>query len=200
MAIDVAVMEKTELGSVLPLDAGWSDVGSWSALWETSEQKDFRGNVLQGHVIAEDSRDCYLRSEHRLVVGLGVENLVVVETDDAVLIADRSKAQEIKTVVKQLEAAGSPEGKAHRKIYRPWGHYTGVTEGTRWQVKRISVKPGASLSLQMHHHRAEHWVVVKGTALVERDGTEQLVGENQSTYIPMGCKHRLSNPGRIPWN
>ena len=198
VAIDVAVMEKTELGSVLPLDAGWSDVGSWSALWETSEQRDSQGNVLQGHVIAEGSRDCYLRSEHRLVVGLGVENLVVVETDDAVLIADRSKAQEIKTVVKQLEAAGSPEGKAHRKIYRPWGHYTGVTEGTRWQVKRISVKPGASLSLQMHHHRAEHWVVVKGTALVERDGTKQLVGENQSTYIPMGCKHRLSNPGRIP--
>ena len=164
VAIDVAVMEQTELGSVLPLDAGWSDVGSWNALWETSEQRDSQGNVLQGHVIAKDSRRCYIRSEHRLVVGLGVENLVVVETDDAVLIADRSKGQEIKGVVKQLEAAGSPEGKAHRKIYRPWGHYTGVTEGTRWQVKRISVKPGASLSLQMHHHRAEHWVVVKGTA------------------------------------
>ena len=149
-------------------------------------------------MINEGSRDCYLRSEHRLVVGLGVENLVVVETDDAVLIADRSKAQEIKSVVKQLEADGSPEGKAHRKIYRPWGAYTGVTEGNRWQVKRISVNPGASLSLQMHHHRAEHWVVVKGTALVERDGDQQLVGENQSTYIPMGCKHRLSNPGRIP--
>ena len=198
VAIDVAVMEKTELGSVLPLDAGWSDVGSWSALWETSEQRDSQGNVLQGHVIAEGSRDCYLRSEHRLVVGLGVENLVVVETDDAVLIADRSKAQEIKTVVKQLEAAGSPEGKAHRKIYRPWGHYTSVVEDSRWQVKRISVKPGASLSLQMHHHRAEHWIVVRGTAIVERDGEEQLLGENQSTYIPLGCKHRLSNPGKIP--
>ena len=197
VAIDVAVMERTQLGSVLPLDAGWSDVGSWSALWETSD-RDVNGNVLQGHVIAEDSNNCYLRSEHRLVVGLGVKDLVVVETDDAVLIADRAKAQEIKTVVKQLEDSGSPEGKAHRKIYRPWGHYTGVTEGNRWQVKRISVKPGASLSLQMHHHRAEHWVVVKGTALVERDGQEQLVGENQSTYIPMGCKHRLSNPGRIP--
>ena len=197
VAIDVAVMEKTELGSVLPLDAGWSDVGSWSALWETAD-RDGDGNVLQGRVINKDSRNCYLRSEHRLVVGLGVENLVVVETDDAVLIADRSKAQEIKSVVKQLEADGSPEGKAHRKIYRPWGAYTGVTEGNRWQVKRISVNPGASLSLQMHHHRAEHWVVVKGTALVERDGDQQLVGENQSTYIPMGCKHRLSNPGRIP--
>ena len=197
IAIDVAVMEKTTLGSVLPLDAGWSDVGSWSALWETSD-RDQDGNVLQGRVIAEESRNCYMRSEHRLVVGLGVENLVVVETDDAVLIADRDKAQSIKTVVKHLEDSGSPEGKAHRKIYRPWGSYTGVTEGNRWQVKRISVKPGASLSLQMHHHRAEHWVVVKGTALVERDGQEQLVGENQSTYIPMGCKHRLSNPGRIP--
>ena len=197
VAIDVAVMEKTELGSVIPLDAGWSDVGSWSALWETSD-RDGDGNVLQGRVISQGSRNCYLRSEHRLVVGLGVENLVVVETDDAVLIADRSQAQAIKTVVKQLEADGSPEGKAHRKIYRPWGYYTSVTEGERWQVKRISVKPGASLSLQMHHHRAEHWVVVKGTAVVERDGSEQLVGENQSTYIPMGCKHRLSNPGRIP--
>ena len=197
VAIDVAVMEQTTLGSVVPLDAGWSDVGSWSALWETSD-RDENGNVLQGRVIAQDSQNCYLRSEHRLVVGLGVDNLVVVETDDAVLIADRAKAQTIKTIVKQLEDNGSPEGKAHRKIYRPWGHYTGVTEGNRWQVKRISVKPGASLSLQMHHHRAEHWVVVKGTALVERDGQEHLVGENQSTYIPMGCKHRLSNPGRIP--
>jgi len=193
----VAVMEKTDLGSVLPLDAGWSDVGSWSALWETGE-RDEAGNVLQGRVISEGSRNCYLRSEHRLVVGLGVENLVVVETDDAVLIADRSQAQAIKTVVKQLEADGSPEGKAHRKIYRPWGAYTGVVEDHRWQVKRISVKPGASLSLQMHHHRAEHWVVVRGTALVERDGEQQLLGENQSTYIPMGCRHRLSNPGKIP--
>ncbi|WP_038547638.1 mannose-1-phosphate guanylyltransferase/mannose-6-phosphate isomerase [Synechococcus sp. KORDI-100] len=197
VAIDVAVMEKTDLGSVLPLDAGWSDVGSWSALWETGT-RDSEGNVLQGRVISEGSRNCYMRSEHRLVVGLGVENLVVVETDDAVLIADRSQAQAIKKVVKQLETDGSPEGKAHRKIYRPWGAYTGVVEDHRWQVKRISVKPGASLSLQMHHHRAEHWVVVRGTALVERDGEQQLLGENQSTYIPMGCRHRLSNPGKIP--
>ena len=197
VAIDVAVMEKTELGSVLPLDAGWSDVGSWSALWETAD-RDADGNVLQGRVIADDSRNCYMRSEHRLVVGLGVENLVVVETDDAVLIADRAKAQSIKSVVKQLEADGSREGKAHRKIYRPWGNYTSIVESNRWQVKRISVKPGASLSLQMHHHRAEHWVVVRGTAVVERDGEKQLLGENQSTYIPLGCKHRLSNPGKIP--
>ena len=197
VAIDVAVMEQTQLGTVLPLDAGWSDVGSWSALWETTDQ-DLNGNVLRGHVIAESSRDCYLRSEHRLVVGLGVENLVVVETDDAVLIANRNQAQEVKKIVKQLEADGSPEAKAHRKIYRPWGHYTSVVEDSRWQVKRIEVKPGASLSLQMHHHRAEHWIVVKGTALVERDGEQQLIGENQSTYIPLGCQHRLTNPGRMP--
>ena len=197
IAIDVAVMEKTQLGSVLPLSAGWSDVGSWSALWDTAE-RDEDGNVLRGRVINEGSRNCYLRSEHRLVVGLGIENLVVVETDDAVLIADRSQAQNVKTIVKQLEADGSREGKAHRKIYRPWGHYTGVVEDSRWQVKRISVKPGASLSLQMHHHRAEHWIVVSGTAVVERDDETELVGENQSTYIPLGCKHRLTNPGRIP--
>tara|TARA_Y100000589_G_scaffold166305_1_gene158335 strand:+ start:265 stop:1746 length:1482 start_codon:yes stop_codon:yes gene_type:complete len=197
VAFDVAIMEQTQLGSVLPLSAGWSDVGSWSALWDTAD-RDASGNVLRGRVISEGSRNCYLRSEHRLVVGLGVENLVVVETDDAVLIADRSQAQNVKTIVNQLEADGSPEGKAHRKIYRPWGHYTGVVADSRWQVKRISVKPGASLSLQMHHHRAEHWIVVSGTAVVERDGETQLVGENQSTYIPLGCKHRLTNPGRIP--
>ena len=197
VALDVAVMERTPLGSVLPLDAGWSDVGSWSALWETADQ-DENGNVLRGRVISEGSRNCYLRSEHRLVVGLGVENLVVVETDDAVLIAERSQSQNVKAIVQQLEADGSSEGKAHRRIYRPWGHYTSIVEGSRWQVKRISVKPGASLSLQMHHHRAEHWVVVRGTALVEKNGVEELIGENQSTYIPLGAQHRLSNPGKIP--
>ncbi len=197
LAIDVAVMEKTHLGTVLPLNAGWSDVGSWNALWETAEH-DINGNVFRGRVIAKDSKNCYLRSENRLVVGLGVENLVVVETDDAVLISDRSNTQDVKKIVQQLELEGRSEGKAHRKIYRPWGHYTGIVEGNRWQVKRIEVKSGASLSLQMHHHRAEHWIVVKGTALVEKDGEKQLVGENQSTYIPMGCKHRLSNPGRMP--
>ena len=197
VAIDVAVMEKTDRGAVLPLDAGWSDVGSWSALWETADQ-DERGNVLRGRVISEDSRNCYLRSEHRLVVGLGVENLVVVETDDVVLVAQRDRAQDIKTIVGLLEKAGAPESKAHRRIYRPWGSYDGITEGDRWQVKKIVVNPGACLSLQMHHHRAEHWIVVKGTALVERDGVQELVGENQSTYIPLGSKHRLSNPGKIP--
>ena len=197
VAIDVAVMEKTDRGAVLPLEAGWSDVGSWSALWETADQ-DGDGNVLRGRVISQDSRNCYLRSEHRLLVGLGVEDLVVVETDDVVLVAHRDRAQEVKTIVGQLEAAGARESKAHRKIYRPWGSYDGVVEGERWQVKKIVVNPGASLSLQMHHHRAEHWIVVRGTALVEKDGREELVGENQSTYIPLGCRHRLTNPGKIP--
>ena len=197
VAIDVAVMERTGLGTVLPLEAGWSDVGSWSALWETADQ-DAQGNVLRGKVISEGARNCYLRSEHRLVVGLGVEDLVVVETDDAVLVAHRDRAQEVKTIVGQLAAAGAREGEAHRRIYRPWGSYDGIVEGERWQVKKIVVNPGASLSLQMHHHRAEHWVVVQGTAVVEKDGVEELVGENQSTYIPLGAKHRLTNPGKIP--
>ena len=196
IALDVAVMEKTDRGVVLPLDADWSDVGSWAALWETSQQ-DPEGNVLRGRVISEGSRNCYLRSEHRLVVGLGVEDLVVVETDDVVLVAHRDRAQEVKGIVGRLERDGAPEGRAHRRIYRPWGHYDGVVEGERWQVKKISVKPGASLSLQMHHHRAEHWVVVRGTAVVEKDGVEELVGENQSTYIPLGARHRLTNPGKI---
>jgi mannose-1-phosphate guanylyltransferase / mannose-6-phosphate isomerase len=197
VALDVAVMEKTQLGSVLPLQAGWSDVGSWSALWETADQ-DAAGNVLRGRVISQASRNCYLRSEHRLVVGLGVEDLVVVETDDVVLVAHRDRAQDVKTVVGLLEQAGARESRAHRKIYRPWGSYDGVVEGERWQVKKIVVNPGASLSLQMHHHRAEHWVVVQGTALVEKDDQEELLSENQSTYIPLGSRHRLSNPGRIP--
>ncbi len=197
VALDVAVMEKTDRGAVLPLEAGWSDVGSWSALWETADQ-DGHGNVLRGRVIHEGARNCYLRSEHRLVVGLGVENLVVVETDDVVLVAHRDRAQDVKSIVGLLEKEGAPESKAHRKIYRPWGSYDGVTEGERWQVKRIVVNPGASLSLQMHHHRAEHWIVVQGTAVVDKDGRQELVGENQSTYIPLGCRHRLSNPGKIP--
>ena len=197
IAIDVAVMEKTDRGAVLPLDAGWSDVGSWSALWDTAD-RDGDGNVTRGRVISQDSRNCYLRSESRLVVGLGVDDLVVVETDDVVLVAHRHRAQDVKAIVGRLEAEGASESKAHRKIYRPWGSYDGITEGDRWQVKKIVVSPGASLSLQMHHHRAEHWIVVRGTAVVEKDGVEELVSENQSTYIPLGCKHRLSNRGKIP--
>ena len=196
VAIDVAVMEKTSLGSVVPLEAGWSDVGSWDALWDLGS-RDGNGNVLRGRVLAEDARNCYVRSEHRLVVGLGIEDLVVVETSDAVLVARRDRGQQVKHVVLRLKADGANEATSHRRIYRPWGYYDAIVEGRRWQVKTIRVNPGASLSLQMHHHRSEHWVVVQGTAEVERDGAVALFSENQSVYIPLGCRHRLSNPGRI---
>ncbi len=197
LAIDVAVMERTNLGTVLPLKAGWSDIGSWKALWQT-EDKNNEGNVIKGNVITKNSKNCYLRSDNRLIVGIGLENIVVVETDDAVLITDIEQTQEVKGIVRTLEKQGSSQGKAHKKIYRPWGNFTSVVDGKCWQVKKIEVKPGASLSLQMHHHRAEHWIVVKGTALVERDNEKELLKVNQSTYIPLGCKHRLSNPGRLP--
>ena len=197
VAIDVAVMEQTHLGSVAPLTAGWSDVGNWSTLWHQGDQ-DAQGNTVCGRVLHEDVRNCYLRSEHRLVVGLGLEDLVVVETNDAVLVAQRDQTQAVKQVVARLQAAGAREAQVHRRTYRPWGHYETAVEGGRWQVKTIHVKPGCSLSLQMHHHRAEHWVVVHGTASVEKDGDTLLLSENQSVYIPLGCRHRLSNPGRIP--
>ena len=197
ISIDVAIMENTSLGTVLPLKAGWNDVGSWQTLWDTAP-KDPNGNLLSGKVIAESSKNCYLRSEHRLIVGLGLEDLVVVETNDAVLVAQKSHTQNVRTIVQKLEKQGIPEGKSHTKIYRPWGHYTSIVTGTRWQIKLIEVKPNASLSLQMHHHRAEHWVIVKGTALIEKDGDKELLSENESTFIPLGCKHRLSNPGKMP--
>jgi len=197
VSIDVAVMEQTRLGSVAPMTAGWSDVGNWSALWREGEQ-DEQANILCGRVLHEDVRNCYLRSEHRLVVALGLENLVVVETNDAVLVARRDRTQAVKQVVARLQAAGARETQAHQRTHRPWGHYDTAVEGERWQVKKIHVKPGCALSLQMHHHRAEHWVVVQGTARVERDGDTLLLSENQSAYIPLGCRHRLSNPGRIP--
>ena len=197
LAIDVAIMEKTNLGTVIPLDAGWSDVGSWKNLWITGD-KDSQGNIIQGNVITKNSKNCYLRSESRLVVGIGINNLAVIETDDAILISDMDETQKAKNIVEELEKKSASEGKAHRKIYRPWGNYFSVVEGKNWQVKRIEVKPGESLSLQKHNHRAEHWVVVKGTALIERDNKKELLERNQSTYIPIGCKHRLSNPGKIP--
>ena len=197
ISIDVAVMEKTKVGTVLPLNVGWSDVGSWKSIWEVS-RKDENGNVLLGNIINHDLKDCYIRSEGRLVVGLGVENLLIVETNDAILIANKSHDQEVKKIVNQLIKENKDEGKTHSKVYRPWGNYITVVAGSRWQVKRIEVKPQASLSLQMHHHRAEHWIVVKGTAKVEINEKSSLLGENQSIYIPLGAKHRLINPGRIP--
>mgnify|MGYP001203076731 CR=1 FL=1 len=197
ISIDVAVMEKTKLASVVPLDAGWTDVGSWSSLWEISK-KDNNGNVNIGKIKSLDSKNNYFRSENRLVVGIGLENLIIVETNDAVLVANKDNIQKVKEIVEELKKEGKSEGINHRKIYRPWGNYDSVVEGFRWQVKRIEVKPGASLSLQMHHHRTEHWIVVTGTAEVEIDSEKHIIGENKSIYIPLGSTHRLTNPGKIP--
>ena len=197
ISIDFAVMEKTNLGVVFPLDAGWSDVGSWKSIWEASK-KDKNGNVLIGKVKTKDINNCYIRSESRLIVGLGIENLLIVETNDAILVSEKNHDQDVKQIVNQLIEENNSEAKTHRKIYRPWGNFTSVEEGSRWLVKRIEVKPGASLSLQMHHHRAEHWIVVTGTAGVEINDKKFLLEENKSIYIPLGSKHRLKNPGRIP--
>ena len=192
--IDIAVMEKTKLGTVISLDAGWSDIGSWKSVWENSA-KDSNGNVARGKFLIRDSKDCYLRSEDRLVVGLGIKNLIIIETNDAILIADKESSQSIKNIVKELEESSFNEGKLNSKMYRPWGNYTSIIEGLTWKVKRLEIKPQASLSLQMHHHRAEHWIVVNGTARVEIDGKISLLEENQSIYVPQRSKHRLSNPG-----
>lgn len=196
-SIDYAVMEKTDKAAVLATECGWSDVGSWSSLWDTAE-RGAQGNVVRGDVYLDDVNDCYVRAEHRLVAVLGAKDLIVVETDDAVLIADRSKAQAVKQVVERLQSEGRSEHNAHTRVYRPWGYYESIDSGNRFQVKRIMVKPGAALSLQMHHHRAEHWVVVSGTARVTRGDEVTLLAENQSTYIPIGTTHRLENPGKLP--
>ena len=196
-SIDYAVMEKTDRAAVVPLDAKWSDIGTWSSLWEVSSQ-DADGNVTQGDVFIHDSRNALLIARHRMLAVVGVEDVIVVETPDAVLVADRHRAQEVRDVVSRLKQEKRTEHIMHRRVHRPWGSYEGVDAGERFQVKRLVVKPGASLSLQMHHHRAEHWVVVKGTARVVRGEERILLSENQSTYIPVGVKHRLENPGSIP--
>ena len=196
-SIDYAVMEHTDKAVVVPLDAGWSDVGSWSSLWECAQQ-DAQGNVLQGDVMIQDVNNAYIRSEQRLVSVIGLDNVVVVETADAVMVASKESAQYVKNIVNELKDKGRPEAETHKLCYRPWGHYDSVDSGERFQVKRITVNPGASLSLQLHHHRAEHWVVVKGTAEVTCDGELLLLSENESTYIPVGKKHRLHNPGKMP--
>ena len=196
-SIDYAVMERTDRAAVLPIDVGWNDVGSWSALWEVAEQ-DNEGNAHHGDVIAEQCKNTLAWSDHRLVTLLGIEDVVVVDTADAVLVAHKDKVQEIKAIVAQLKAEGRSEPSAHRKVYRPWGNYDSIDVGDRFQVKRITVKPGAQLSLQMHHHRAEHWIVVSGTGRVTRGDETIMLSENQSTYIPLGVKHRLENPGVVP--
>jgi mannose-1-phosphate guanylyltransferase / mannose-6-phosphate isomerase len=196
-SIDYAVMEKTSAAMVVPLDAGWSDVGSWAALHEASES-DGRGNVARGDVISEDSNGCYLYSESRLVAVVGLQNHVVIETKDAVLVAPKERVQDVKKLVFRLKEQGRYEHSLHREVFRPWGSYDSIENGPRFQVKRLKVKPGATLSLQMHHHRAEHWIVVSGTARITRGDEVFLLEENQSTYIPVGVRHRIENPGKIP--
>ncbi len=196
-SIDYAVMEKTDAAVVVPLDAGWSDVGSWSALWEIHQQ-DEQGNVCKGDVITEDVNNSYIHSESRLVAAIGVEDHVIVETDDVILVADKSRVQDVKKLVAQVKKQDRYEHQFHKKVHRPWGTYEGVANSNRFQVKRIMVKPGSKLSLQKHHHRAEHWVVVQGTALITRGEEQLLLTEDQSTYIPLGTVHRLENPGVIP--
>ncbi len=195
-SIDYAVMEKTVQAAVVPVDPGWSDVGAWSAVWEVGA-KDADGNVFDAAVRAIGCSNSLART-YKLTALIGLDNLVVVDTPDALLVADISRAQDVKKVVALLKQEGRVETELHRKVYRPWGSYDGVDCGDRFQVKRIVVKPGASLSLQMHHHRAEHWIVVKGTAKVTCDDRTVLLSENESTYIPLGTKHRLENPGRVP--
>jgi mannose-1-phosphate guanylyltransferase/mannose-6-phosphate isomerase len=195
-SIDYAVMEKTSDAVIIPIDADWSDVGSWSALWEIGEQ-DSNGNVIRGDVVSHDTRGCYVNAGSRLVATVGIENHVIVETPDAVLIARKDRVQDVKVIVNQLNAQGRNEAIMHRKVFRPWGSYQSIDNADRFQVKRITVNPGASLSLQMHHHRAEHWIVVKGTAHVTRGEESIMLSENQSTYIPLGVTHRLENPGVI---
>jgi len=196
-SIDYAVMEKTTEAVVSPLNAGWSDVGSWSALWEIGAQDD-HGNVLKGDVLLHDTKNCYISATERLVATVGLEDHVIVETADAVLVARKDRVQDVKAIVNQLKADKRQEALVHRRVSRPWGAYQSVDNSDRFQVKRITVNPGASLSLQMHHHRAEHWIVVKGTARVVKGEEAILLSENQSTYIPLGVTHRLENPGVIP--
>ena len=196
-SIDYAVMEKTDAGAVVAADMGWSDVGSWSALWEIGK-KDAAGNVTRGDALLHDVAGSYVNATSRLVYLLGIKDLLIVETDDAVLVADRARAQEVKDIVEGLEKAKRPEHVTHSRVYRPWGYYESIDAGSRFQVKRLMVKPGHALSLQLHHHRAEHWVVVSGTAKVTRGEEVLTISENESTYIPIGMKHRLENPGKLP--
>ncbi|WP_417068863.1 mannose-1-phosphate guanylyltransferase/mannose-6-phosphate isomerase [Niveibacterium terrae] len=202
-SIDYAVMEhlaaspEIGCGVVVPLAAGWSDVGAWDALWQVSEQ-DAEGNATHGDVLLEDCTDSFILAESRLVAGIGLKDIVVVETPDAVMVAHRDHTQDVKKIVTRLKADGRDEATKHRKVFRPWGWYDSIDMGERFQVKRIVVNPGAKLSLQMHHHRAEHWIVVSGSAEITNGDKVMLLSENQSTYIPLGTTHRLFNPGKLP--
>lgn len=196
-SIDYAVMEKTADAVVMPMDAGWSDVGSWSSLWEVCDQS-IEGNVNYGDVISFNTENSYIYAESSLVATVGVKDLVIVQTKDALLVADRNSVQHVKKIVEQIKDQGRHEHHVHREVYRPWGKYDSIDSGERYQVKRITVKAGEGLSLQMHHHRAEHWIVVAGTAKVIINDEEKILSENESVYIPLGVKHCLENPGKIP--
>lgn len=195
-SIDYAVMEKTQDALVVPMDAGWSDVGSFSALWEMSE-KDHAGNAVVGDVIHDQTSNSYIYAQNKLVSTVGVENLVIIETKDAVLVANKDKVQDVKNIVNRLKAQNRRESEQHREVYRPWGSHDEIAEGKRFHVKHVLVKPGEQTALQMHHHRAEHWVVVQGTAKVTNGEKSYLVSENQSTFIPLGSAHRIENPGQV---
>lgn len=196
VSIDVALMEKSKLVAVVPADLGWSDVGSWTAL-SLLTAADPQGNRCEGEVLLHQAADCYVRSEDRVVALVGVDNLIIVDTPDALLVADREHAQDVKEIVAQLKKRGNDTYRLHREVHRPWGTYTVLEEGSRFKIKRIVVRPGASLSLQLHHHRSEHWIVVSGMARVVNGSDEMFVNTNESTYIPAGHKHRLENPGMI---
>lgn len=196
-SIDYAVMEKTAKAAMVPLDAGWSDVGSWSSLWDVAD-KDDNGNAVVGDAILEDVHNSYINAEGRLISVIGLDDVVVVETKDAIMVANKNKVQDIKKVVNRLKEEKRPEFEFHREVFRPWGSYDSIDNGARFQVKRITVKPGEKLSVQMHHHRAEHWIVVSGTASVTIGENTRMVTENESTYIPIGEVHALENPGKIP--
>jgi mannose-1-phosphate guanylyltransferase/mannose-6-phosphate isomerase len=195
-SMDYAVMEKTDHAAVVPVDLGWNDVGAWSALWEIGDQ-DADGNVLKGDIVTQNVRDSYIRSEGPLIAASDVDNVIIVATDDVLMIADKAHAQDVKKVVEQLKAEGRTEHETHSTVHRPWGWYQTIGLGPRYQVKQICLKPGAAISLQLHHHRAEHWVVVEGTARVTRDEDVLKLTVNQSAYIPLGATHRLENPGEV---
>ena len=195
-SIDYAVMEKTDDAVVVPMDAGWSDIGSWSSLWDISE-KDQNGNAVHGDVMLHKSNNCYVRTDGKLVAAIGVDNLVIVSTKDVLVVAHKDSVQDVKAVAQQLKAESRSEWEHHREVYRPWGKYDSIDSGDRYQAKRITVKPGAKLSVQMHHHRAEHWVVVSGTARVTNGEKTFILSENESTYIPVGGIHALENPGKV---
>jgi mannose-1-phosphate guanylyltransferase len=196
-SIDYAVMERTSDAVVVPMDAGWNDIGSWSSLWDISV-KDGSENVTSGDVLLHGTTNSFVRADDKLVAVVGLDDVVVVSTKDATLVAHKERVQDAKVIAAEIKANGRSEWELHREVYRPWGKYDSIDHGDRYQVKRITVKPGARLSIQMHHHRAEHWIVVSGTAKVGKDDQEMVLAENQSVYIPVGCKHWLENPGKIP--